>query len=765
MTTSPPSPTPWMMLEEGLACHNAGRLDQARELYTRVLAAEPANAQALDLFGALECQAGRFDKGLELLDRSLALRPDQPDVVYNRGLALDYLGRSGDALASYDSVLKLRPDHAQAWFARANILQAQKRFDEAVVSYDRATQFMPNLAEAHSNRAYAMHCLNRLQEALAGYDRALALRPDLVETLVHRGTALHALGRFPEAVVSFERALQLNPRHVEAWFMRGNSLTALRRLDAALISFEQALAIKPDRADAWSNRGNLLQDLNRFDEALDSYGQAIKAQPAFIDARNNRANALQAMGRLEESADDFDAVVATDPDFQWAQGQALYTRMQLADWRDFDHRRDALAEAVAQGRAVTPAFQVQPMFDSPDLQRQASEIYRRQAFPENTALPKPPAPLARDRIRIGYFSSDFSNHPVAHLMAGVLERHDRKRFEIFAFSLSHFPVDEWRARIEAAADHFIDVTDMPDIDLLAKVRDLGIDIAIDLNGWTKGNRAGLFAARLAPIQVNYIGYLGSMAAPYMDYLIADETIVPPGHDAFYDEKIVYLPSFQVNDDRQAASNRTVTRAELGLPDDGFVFCSFNQLFKLRPDVFDGWMRILDQVPGSVLWLFVTNEAAKVNLRREAAARGIDPDRLVFAAKWPLADHLARLKQADLFLDSHPYNAGATASNALRMGLPVLTRIGEAFPARMGASLLQAVGLPELITQTPEAYEALAVRLATRPDELVAIRRKLADKLPTSLLFDTEHATRSLETAFTVMVERARAGQPPQSIRV
>lgn len=764
--TMPVSPThAWMLLEEGLALHNAGRLDQAREVYARVLAAEPANVQALELLGALECQAGRFGEGVAILDRCLALNPGNPDTLYNRGLALDYLKRTDEALASYDAVLKHRPDHAQAWFARGNALQAQKRFNEAAVSYDRATQLLPNLAEAHSNRAYAMHSLDRLDEALAGYDRALSIRPDMDETLVHRGTALHALGRFNDAVLSFERALRINPRHVEGWFMRGNSLSALKRTEDAVISYEQALTARPDHADAWSNRGNLLQDLNRFDDALASYAQALTVRPGFADALNNRANALHTMGRFEESAADFDAVVAIDPDFLWAQGQAFYVRMQLADWRDFDRRRDAIAAGVADGRTVTPSFQVQPIFDDPALQRAASEIYMRRTYPENHALPKPPKPPARDRIRIGYFSSDFSNHPVAHLMAGVLEHHDRARFEVFAFALNAFPPDEWRARIQAAADHFIDVSAVSDVDMAAQARQLGIDVAVDLNGWTKGHRAGAFAARLAPLQVNYIGYLGSMAAPYIDYLIADDTIIPPDHQRFYDEKIAYLPCFQVNDDRQAVSAKTFSRAELGLPEQGFVFCSFNQLFKLTPDVFAGWMRILTQVPGSALWLFVTNDAAKANLRREAAVHGVDPERLVFATKWPLDEHLARLKQADLFLDSHPYNAGATASNALRVGLPVLTMLGEAFPARMGASLLEAVGLAELITRTPDEYEALAVRLATQPDEMARLRQKLADNLPGSRLFDTEGATRSLEAAFTTMVERARAGLPPEHIRV
>lgn len=762
MTAAPFSPD--ALLEEGLALHNAGRLDQARALYRQVVAADPANAQALELLGTLECQSGRFNDGVLYLERSLALRPDQPDVLYNRGLALQYLKRSDEAVASFDGVVAIRPDHAQAWFARGNALQSLKHFEDAAASYDRALALRPDQAEVHSNRAYALHSLNRLDEAIAGYRRALDLRPDLVETHIHLGTAWHGLGRYDKAVAAFDAALRLAPNHAEAWFNRGNALFGLKRVEAALDSYQKAAMLKPDHAEAHSNIGNMLQEMGRFDEALAAYGRSLSARPDFADARNNRGNALQSMGRLTDAAEDFDIVLAARPDFLWLQGQALHTRMLLADWRDFAARRAAIVSGIGRGETLSPPFQVQPLLDDPDLHLKAAQIYARALFPDNPAL-GPIAVPAGNRIRIAYFSSDFSNHPVAHLMAGVLERHDRSRFEVFAFSLTAAQDDAWTARIKTAVDHFIAVPGLSDLDIAALARQRAIDVAIDLNGFTKGNRTGVFAARAAPVQVSYLGYLGSMGAPCIDYLIADETIIPPNHQAFYAEKIVRLPCFQVNDDRQSPSDRRFTRTELGLPQQGFVFCSFNQLFKITPDVFAAWMRILSATPRSVLWLFVTDETAKANLRAEAGGHGVDPDRLVFAGKLPLDDHLARLKQADLFLDNHPYNAGATASNALRVGLPVLTRIGQSFPARMGASLLRAVGLPELITDTPDAYEALAIRLATHPEPLSAIKHKLAANLAGSVLFDTERATRSLEAAFTTMVERARAGLPPEHIDV
>jgi predicted O-linked N-acetylglucosamine transferase (SPINDLY family) len=752
-------------IEQGLALHNAGRLDEARGVYCQVLAAEPANFRALELLGTLECQAGRLEEGASLLERSLAIRPDQPDVRYNRGLALQYLRRAEEAVTCFDQVLQQRPHHVQAWYAKGNILQELGRFEDAVASYDNVLALQPDLAEAHSNRAFALHNLRRLEEARSGYERAVALRPGLSESWIQLGAVLHALGQPAEALESLGRGLQLNPKHGQGWFMRGDVLLGLHRAEEAMASYDHTVALIPNHAQAWSNRGNVLQELGRHEEAVSSYGRALSARPDHIEALNNRGNALRRLGRTAEALADFDAVLAVAPAFAWLQGHAFYTRATLADWQDFDTRLTALRTGIEAGEPVTPPFQVQPLIDSPELQQSAANIYARRMVPEGQAMVLSVASSQRDRIRVAYFSSDFFDHPVSHLLAGMFKRHDRTRFEVFVFALAAGPVDSWRERIRGGADHFIEAFGLSDQEIAAKARELEIDIAIDLNGFTQGNRMNAFAARMAPVQASYLGYLGTLGGSCYDYLLADEVIVPADKQPFYNEKIVYLPSFQINDDTWVVQGETFTRAELGLPEDGFIFCSFNQVYKIVPEVFDSWMRILFQVPGSVLWLYVTDARAIANLKAEAQKRGVDPVRLVFAGRVPLEDHLARQRAADLFLDTHPYNAGATASNALRMGLPVLTRIGEAFPARMGASLLRAIGLPELITETPEAYETLAVRLATQPEELAALKRKLAGNLPGSRLFDTERATRDLEAAFTLMAARARNGLPPETIRV
>jgi predicted O-linked N-acetylglucosamine transferase (SPINDLY family) len=727
--TPPFSPQHQMMLQQALALHQAGQLAQAREMYRRMLAVQSQNADLLRLLGTVECQLGQTAEGIRFLDKSLKVSPGQPATWHNRGNALMDVERFGDALASFDQALALRPDYAEAWFSRGNALQGLERCDEAVASYDKA----------------------------------LAIEPGYAEGLFRRGDALIHLHRHDEALASYDKGLSLDPGHAEALSNRGVVLVRLGRLDEALASFDRAVASDPDYAEGWHNRAGARRDAGALDAALSDSDRALALRPDHAEAHYSRGLTLQALGRIGEAIASFDRAAALKPDLDGLAGQALYARLHLADWSGFHDGATRLADRIGRGDNASIPFQVHALLDSPELHRRAAEVYAAGRFPSQTV--SPPRHPRHDRIRIGYFSSDFGNHPVSHLLAGMFERHDRTRFEVFAFSLRPQAEDAWRRRVMNGVEHFIDVSARSDQEIVALTRRHEIDIAVDLNGFTVGNRTGIFAGRAAPVQASYIGFLGTMGAPYIDYLLADATIIPPELDRFYTEKVVRLPSFQLNDDRTPVPETTMTRAEAGLPEAGFVFCSFNQNYKITPEVFAGWMRVLHQVPDSVLWLHVRHPVAVDNLIAAARSHGIAGDRLVFAPAVPFEAHLARQRLADLFLDSHPYNAGATASNALRMGLPVLTRIGEAFPARMGASLLNAVGLPELVTPTPEAYEALAVQLATHPERMASIRAKLAANLATCALFDTERATRAIEAAYSQMYQRSQDGLPPAAIAV
>ncbi len=655
----------------------------------------------------------------------------------------------------------MTPDQ-QAVFHQALALHQAGRVAEARDLYRRLLEEAPDIPEVLAMLGAAECQMGRPAAGLGHFDAALVLRPDQPNVLQNRGNALAGLGRFEAAVDSYERALRLRPDHADIWYSRGNALQAMGRNDAALESYDHALRLRPDHIDAHNNRGNALQAMARPEAALDSYTQVLSLRPDHADALNNRGNALQGLRRIGEAVSDYERALAVKPDFPWLPGHALHLRMQIALWNDFADRRDALNTRILRGEAVAAPMHALALADQPEVHLQAARTFAALRYPAQSLLPSLTRPRREGRIRIGYFSTDFKDHPVSHLIAGVLEHHDRTRFEVFAFALESEVRDTWRARVEGAVEHFIDAAALSDVEVTGMARKLGLDIAIDLNGFTRGHRTAIFAERAAPVQASYLGYLGSMGADYYDYLIADETMVPEDKRAFYVEKIAALPCFQVNDD-WSADGPVTTRSAQGLPETGFVFCAFNQTYKITPDVFDGWMRILARVPDSVLWIYAENAEAVAHLTAEAGRRNIPAQRLVFAGRLSFVDHLARLPLADLFLDTFPYNAGATASGALRKGVPILTRLGQSFPARMGASLLTTVGLTDLITETPEAYENLAVTLATDAPRMAAIKAKLAANLPESILFDTSRATRALEALFEAMHDRAARGLPPEHI--
>ena len=458
---------------------------------------------------------------------------------------------------------------------------------------------------------------------------------------------------------------------------RGIALKHLERFDQALDSYDSALALKPDYAEVYCNRGNILIDLKRFDEALDSYEHAIVLKP------------------------DIDFVV----------GYALHTKMQLCIWDNLPQALNELTHKINQGEKVAVPFVVLALLDDPELHRKTAETFVKDRYPVSHVLPKIQRYPQHAKLKVGYFSADFRDHPVSGLSAELYELHDRNQFEIHAFSFGPDTQDEWNLRIKAGVDHFHDVRTLSDKEITLLARNLEIDIAMDLGGHTADARTGIFAMQAAPIQVSYLGYPSTMAAVYIDYLITDRIFIPDHQQRHYSEKMVYLPCGAVNLSKRTVSERVLTRQEFGLPETGFVFCCFNSHYKITPTTFAGWMRILNAVEGSVLWLLDGHSTAINNLKKEAMKAGINEERLIFAKHIPLEEQLKRTQLADLFIDTRPYNAGTTACNTLRMGLPMLTCLGNSAVSRLGAGLLTAVNLPELITTTQEHYEALAIDLA------------------------------------------------------
>jgi predicted O-linked N-acetylglucosamine transferase (SPINDLY family) len=754
------------ILQQVTVSYAAGNHLRAEQLCKDLLGSQPDCFEALSLLGVMAYQQGK-PEAVTWFARAAAARPHDAAAVESHGMVLMELGRTAEALASYSRLVELRPDDADAHHRRGVVQQRLQRFGEALASYERALALRPGHAEAHNNRCVLFGQLGRFAESLASADQALAIRADFAEAHNNRGLALLRLKRYAEARESHEQALRLNPRSAEAWNNRGNALQRLGAPQEALQSYERALQLMPQLAEAHSNRAGLLREAWCFEEAVRSYDRALERQPRYADALHGRGVALQALGRYDEARQSYERAFALKPDTSWLRGDWLMAKMQLCDWSGMESPLAQLQSDVWLGKPAATPFALLAVTDSPALHRQAAKVWVSEMCPPDPGQPIAPVRSRRDKIRLGYYSSDYREHPVASLAAGLFELHDRQRFEVVAFSSGPPASDPMAVRLAAAFDQFIDVRARSVRDIAQLSREMEIDIAIDLMGFTHNARTGIFAARAAPIQVNYLGYPGTLGAPYFDYLIADATLIPPGSRSNYAEQIVYLPhSFQVNDRSRPVTPRQFSREELGLPAEAVVFCCFNNTYKIGAASFACWMRILGKVPGSVLWLASTSDAARANLCRAAAARGVAPERLVFAPRLPhAADHLARQRAADMFLDTFPYNAHTTASDALWAGLPVVTRMGESYAARVAASLLRAVGLPELITESAEQYEALAVDLAHDRARRARLRELLDRDRLTMPLFDTAGFARHLEQAYRTMYERHLAGAAPESFAV
>ena len=751
----------------GNVLHALQRYDEAVASHDRAVALKPDFGEALNNRAATLARLGRFTEAVASCERAIALQPHDPEALGNRGRALAELGRFDEAVASYDRALALTPADAELLGNRGLALAGKGSLEEAAASYDRAIALRPDHADAFNDRAVVLSKLGRFAEAIESCDRAIALRPDSPDAFSNRGNALCGLKRFDDALASFEAAIAIEPDHVDAANNRGNALKDLKRFDEALASYERAIALKPDHAEYHNNRAIVLAELKRYDEALASYDTATVLKPDYADAFNNRGFALRDMGRLDEASASFARALALRPDYDYLRGTYLHAKMHVCDWTDFHRDCAEVQAAAADGKPVALPFQLLATPASPAQQRRAAERYASDKYGASRAPLWRGERYVHDRIRIAYVSADFREHAITALTSGLFERHDRTRFETVAISFKSDTHNRVRERLSGFFDRFIDARRMSDREVARLVRELEIDVAVDLNGFTEGGRPDIFAQRPAPVQVNYLGYAGTLGAAAWDYVVADRFVIPTSDHAHYVEKVVYLPdSFMVNDCGRKIADRTPTRARAGLPERGLVFCCFNNSFKITPDVFDVWMRLLGGVAGSVLWLSAANASAVANLRREAEHRGIAGDRLVFAPRVALnEDHLARLRLADLFVDTLYYNAHTTAADALWAGVPVLTCAGATFASRVAGSLLGAVGLPELVTYSLGEYEALALALGRDPERLTGLRRKLERNRDVHPLFDTGRFTHNIEAAYTTMWQRAQRGEPPQSFAV
>jgi predicted O-linked N-acetylglucosamine transferase (SPINDLY family) len=810
------------VFQQGIEAHKAGQVQKAHRLYAAILKVQPKHPDAnhntglLTVgFGKIELALPYFKAALEanpniaqfwyshivaliklerlidakaLLDqakgkgikgadfdqleqklndtnKALSIRPDSADAHYNMGVTLQKQGKLEETIEAYNKAIALKPDYANAYYNMGIALQDQGKLEEAIEAYNKATALKPDYVKAYNNMGTTLQEQGKLEEAMEAYNKALVIKPDYAEAYNNMGNALQDQGKLEEAMEAYNKAIALKPDYAEAYNNMGNAFKKQGKLEEAIEVYNKALALKSDYAEAYNNMGNAFKKQGKLEEAIEVYNKAIALKPDYANAFYNMAMALQEQGKLEEAIEACNKALVIKPDHEAARTHKLHQQAHICNWESIAEDVH-LIPGLGTSEKDVPPFSLLPLEDAPERHLARSKVYAKVNCPQKP-LPLKVRPSKRPkRIRIGYFSTDFKEHPVAYLIAKVLEQHNRDQFEVFGYSIYGSSSCAMRQRLEKSFDSFVDVQSMSDRDIALLARRDNIDIAVDLNGYTTNARTGIFAYRAAPIQINYLGYPGTMGSNFMDYIVSDRFLIPVKNQKYFSEKQLYLPNtYLPTDDTLSISSQPTSRSDLGLPESSIVFCAINNTYKINQHVFDIWMRLLERVSGSVLWLFETNKFVKANLRKEANKRGVKSDRLVFAKKVNHKKYLSQFQQVDIFLDTFTYNAGATASNALWAGLPVVTKIGQNYTARMAGSMLNAVGLPELITETEKDYEALILELATNPKKLSEVKEKLANNRLTQPLFNTELYTKHLENGYQQAYQNYFDGNLPQTIIV
>lgn len=796
----------------GNAFMASGQAEAAEESYRRALKRKPDFPLAHFNLATLHKQQGRIADAFVCYDEAIRLKPDFVDAWYNRAVLRQEQRDWHRALADYQQALQIRANQPDAWNNLGLVLKELGSLREAIECHRRAIQFRPDYAEALNNLGVALKEARETERAVESYTQALRLKPDYAAAYNNLGNALLSLGRPVDAITCFKKAIEIQPQFAEAFNNMGSALQSLRQFQEARECHRAALTIRPEYADALQCLGNVIRETGDTEQALACYQRALELEPESADLHNNiavalrdrgmnaeaialyqraralspnsaeiqrnLANSMSDVGELLEAIECYRRSLELNPHCQAALGQLVHQLQHLCQW---DELPGLVARAVQGVMSDTPvsndtpmapfAFLTLPVATSSQQQHRCAArwaYYSSKAAVRIDHVPRGTAAASANdpRIRVGYLSADFRSHPVAELIVELFERHDRQRFSIRGYSYGPDDGSAMRQRIAAAFESFVDLRHVSFADSARRIADDGIDILVDLTGYTQHARTQILACRPAPIQVNYLGYPGTLGTNFVDYILVDDFIVPPDRQPWYGEKLVHLPGcYQINDSQRVIADQVPTRGEYGLPDEGFVFCSFNNNYKITAEMFDVWMELLRAIPSSVLWLLEGNRLAPANLQREAERRGVAANRLVFAPRRPLPDHLARHQLVDLFLDTFPVNAHTTASDALWAGCPVLTLAGETFVSRVAGSLLKSIGLPELITTDVSDYRDRALHFARHPAELAELRQRLQFNRQTSPVFDIQRSTRAIEQAYETMQSLRRAGKSPQSFAV
>ena len=734
----------------GSVLQQQARLDDAIAAHRHAIKLKPNYAEAFLALGNALKQQGKFEEAIGSYRSAIKARRDYAEAHNNLGVLLQMQGRLGEAALAYNEAVAQRPAYAEAQFNLGVVLHQKLELDGAEAAYRRVISLNPGIAVVHNNLGAVLKDQGLLDEALAAFENAVHLKADYAEAFYNCAAVLQQQARMEEALAAYGQAIKLRPDYADAINNAGIVLQELGRAGQAIDLYRRLLERMPAHADAWNNMGTAYLAEERPGEARAAFAQALTHKPDFAEASYNLGNAWRELGHLSEAIAGYGNALRLRPDYADAFSQLVYHRAQACEWDNYQADQDKLLDMVRAGVRVPPFYLLSTPASASD-QLICAQHWIRPLRPPPQAVFEHNARVESGRIRLGYLSGDFHQHSTAHLMAELFECHDRDRFEVFAYSYGPDDKSPMHARLARAFDRFVDIGALSHREAARLIHADEVDILLDLKGYTHHARPAISAHRPAPVQVSYLGYPATMGVDFIDYIIVDPFVVPAGQQPFFSERLVHLPgSYQVNDRRRVVARARTSRQDHGLPPEGLVLCSFNNSYKISPVLFDIWMRLLRSAPGSVLWLLETNALVRGNLQSEAGKRGVDSARLIFAPVVPPAEHLGRHQHADLFLDTLPCNAHTTASDALWAGLPVLTCSGGTFAGRVAGSLLMAMGMPELITESLEEYEQAALALTRDPQRLIALRQELEEKRDTSSLFDLPKLTGNIEAAYARM---------------
>lgn len=755
---------------EGLKFHKQGNLLEAKKFYELALKANSNDSDALCLMGMVEYKKKNYTLSINLFKKSINAKSNFFEAYYNLSCVLKETKRFDEAVSFAKKSIEIKPSSAEAHRIYGDLLVELKYWDDAITSYEIAIKINPNNANIHFNLGYALSKIDKNDMAISNYDKAIEINSLYAEAFDNRGNVLKKVKRYGEALTSYNKAIKIKPDFALAYSNRATVLIELRMFNEAIIDCRRAIELQPDLAIAYSNLSAALYFIGQVNEALSFIKKSIKLDPNNIAYLTNIINFLNGLEKFKESLSYCKKALNINSHNVEILSIYLYIKTKICDWNNLSETIDKLKRMILEKRQYAVPLTLLSLIDDQSLHFYNTKIYTEKHYPEtskfNFNIKK-----NYKKICIGYYSSDFRAHATSYLMEGFLKSHDTDKFNFFGFYLSSKARkqnnDIMTEKLSNYFSKFVDVGEMDSIKIIKLSKKLQIDIAIDLNGSANIPRQDIFAGRCAPIQVNFLGYPGTMGAHYMDYIIADKIVIPKEEQVNFVEKIAYMPhSYQPNSIYEnKISKKIFSKADEKLPMNSFVFCCFNGNHKILPNVFDSWMRILKAVDDSVMWLLETSSSSQNNLHVEASKRGINPNRIIFCQRLKHDEHLARQKLADLFLDTAPYNAHTTASDSLMVGLPLITCLGQSFASRVSASILTAIEMPELITSNQKEYEKLAIELALNPNKLFFIKQKLKEKIKSAPLFNEKLYAKNIEKLYTKMFNRYAKGNNPDIIEV